>query len=125
MEALPDLAGRSGHAYQAAPRERIERYVVAVRAAGARYVFHDSPSFPELLHAVDSPPLILTVRGDAALAERPCVAVVGARNASAAAINLARDFSTALAGEGFTVISGFAREIDGAAHEGAFPPRSG
>jgi len=47
--------------------------------------------------------------------------MVGARNASAAAVKLARDFASGLAEAGFTVVSGLARGIDGAAHEGAFP----
>lgn len=58
-------------------------------------------------------------RGDAALANRPCVAIVGARNASAAAVKLAREFAAALAEAGFVVVSGLARGIDGAAHRGA------
>ena len=51
--------------------------------------------------------------------------MVGARNASAAAVKLARDFSQGLAEAGFTVVSGLARGIDGAAHEGAFPQTIG
>lgn len=119
LDALPDLASRGGRAYVAAPADRIEREVAAVRAAGARYLFHDRPEYPPLLREIDGAPPILTVRGDAALAQRPCVAMVGARNASAAAVKLARDFALALAEEGFVVVSGLARGIDGAAHEGA------
>ena len=44
--------------------------------------------------------------------------MVGARNASAAAVKLARDFAAALAEAGFVVVSGLARGIDGAAHRG-------
>ena len=51
--------------------------------------------------------------------------MVGARNASAAAVKLARDFAGALGEAGFTVVSGLARGIDGAAHEGAFPQTIG
>ena len=57
------------------------------------------------------------MRGDPALAQRPCVAIVGARNASAAAVKLARQFAGALAEAGFVVVSGLARGIDGAAHQ--------
>jgi len=121
LAALPDLAARGGKGYQPAPRERIEREVAAVRAAGARYLFHDAPGYPELLARAEGAPPILIVRGDVSLAAQPCVALVGARNASAAAVKLARDFAHALAGEGFIVVSGLARGIDGAAHEGALP----
>lgn len=125
LEALPDLAGPAGRDYRPAPREAIEREVAAVRAAGARYLFHDTPGYPELLGRVEGAPAILTVRGDPSLADRPGVAMVGARNASAAAMKLARDFAHALAESGFVVVSGLARGIDGAAHEGALPATIG
>lgn len=121
LEALPDLAGRGGGGYRIAPEERVAREVAAVRAAGARYLFHDAADYPPLLAELDSAPPILTVRGDSALARRPCVAIVGARNASAAAVKLARQFAGDLAEAGFTVVSGLARGIDGAAHRAALP----
>jgi DNA processing protein len=125
LDALPDLASRGGRDYRPAPSARIEDEVTAVRAAGARYLFRDMPEYPPLLAELEGAPPILTVRGELALAKRPCVAIVGARNASAAAVKLARDFAHALAGEGFAVVSGLARGIDGAAHEGALPATIG
>lgn len=125
LEALPDFASRGGRAYRPASAEIVEREVVAVRAAGARYLFHDQPDYPALLAELDSAPPILTCRGRLSLASEPCVAMVGARNASAAAVKLARDFAAALAESGFSVVSGLARGIDGAAHEGAFPATIG
>ena len=121
LEALPDLGQRGRRSYAPAPREAIEREVDAVREAGARYLFHDQPEYPALLGQVDSAPPILTFRGDLAIAAQPTVAMVGARNASAASIKLARELASALAGEGIAVVSGLARGIDGACHEGAFP----
>lgn len=119
LEALPDLAGRGGAAYRPAPEGRIADEVQAVRRAGARYLFHDSADYPPLLAQLGSAPPILTVRGDAALAARPCVAIVGARNCSAAAVKLARQFAGELAEMGFVIASGLARGIDGAAHQAA------
>jgi DNA processing protein len=121
LDALPDLASRGRGPYRPAKADGIEREVAAVRKAGARYLFHDQPDYPELLAELDSAPPIVTCRGQLSLASEPCVALVGARNASAAAVKLARDFAAALAEAGFTVVSGLARGIDGAAHEGAFP----
>ncbi len=122
VEALPDLAARGAKRnYKAAPRDRIEREVQAARKAGARYLFHDQPDYPANLAAMEGAPPIVTMRGDLSLASRPCVAMVGARNASAAAVKLARDFARELAAEGFVVVSGLAKGIDGASHEGAFP----
>lgn len=125
LDALPDLASRGRSPYRPASAESIEREVLAVRQAGARYLFHDQPDYPQLLAELDSAPPILTCRGRLALASEPCVSLVGARNASAAAVKLARDFAGGLAEAGFTVVSGLARGIDGAAHEGAFPQTIG
>ncbi len=125
LEALPDLASRGRGPYRPASAENIEREVTGVRQAGARYLFHDQPDYPALLAELDSAPPIVTCRGRLALASEPCVALVGARNASGAAVKLARDFAAALAEAGFTVVSGLARGIDGAAHEGAFPQTIG
>ena len=125
LAALPDLAGRGGGAYRPAPAARIEAEVAAVRGAGARYLFHDAADYPALLGELESAPPILIVRGDTAIAARPCVAVVGARNASAAAVKLARDFAAALSEAGLAVVSGLARGIDGAAHRGALLAAAG
>ncbi|SFG13414.1 DNA protecting protein DprA [Novosphingobium sp. CF614] len=125
LEALPDLAGRAGKPYAAAAERRVHDEIAAVRKAGARYLFHDSPGYPPLLAATEGAPPILTLRGDPALARRPCVAMVGARNASAGAVKLARDLAHGLAEAGLTVVSGLARGIDGAAHEGALRAGAG
>lgn len=117
LDALPDLAARGGKGYRVAPEARVSAEVTALRSAGGRYVFHDSPEYPPLLAELDSAPPILMVRGDLALAARPTVAIVGARNASAAAVKLARMFAGELAEAGFIVVSGLARGIDGAAHQ--------
>lgn len=119
LAALPDIAGRAGKPYVPAAEARVHAEIAAVRKAGARYLFHDSPDYPRLLTEAEGSPPILTCRGDAALLARPCVAMVGARNASAAAIRLAREIAHELAGEGWSVVSGLARGIDGAAHQGA------
>ena len=117
LTALPDLVQRGGSGYTPASEERVASEVQAVRAAGARYLFHDSPDYPTLLAELDGAPPILTCCGDVTLAQRPCVAIVGARNASAAAVKLARMFAGELAEAGYVVVSGLARGIDGAAHQ--------
>ncbi|GHC81881.1 DNA-processing protein DprA [Novosphingobium pokkalii] len=122
IEALPGLAARGGAPYRPAEASRIAAEAAKVRALGGRYLFHDSPHYPALLGQTDTPPPILTMLGDAALLARPAVALVGARNASAGAMRLAREFGAALAGAGFAVVSGLARGVDAAAHTGALLP---
>lgn len=119
IEALPGLAARGGAPYRPVDAARITAEAARVRALGGRYLFHDSPHYPALLGQTDTPPPILTMLGDAALLARPAVALVGARNASAGAMRLAREFGAALAAAGFAVVSGLARGVDAAAHRGA------
>jgi len=125
IEALPDMGSRGGKPYRAAPADRIESEIASVKKAGARYLFHDSPDYPQLLAEIEGAPPILSVRGDASRLSAPSVAIVGARNASAAAVKLARDFAAGLAEAGLTVVSGLARGIDGAAHQGALSAGQG
>jgi len=125
IEALPELTASGKKTYRPAPTDKIEREIERVIDAGARYLFHDQEHYPTLLAELDSAPPIITCRGNLALANESCVAMVGARNASAAATKLARDFAKSLSEAGLTVVSGLARGIDGAAHEGATPKTIG
>ena len=79
---------------------------------------------PQLLRIADAPPLLYAVGLREALA-RPAVALVGARNPTSAGLANARSFARALSRAGWTVASGLALGIDGAAHEGALDGGSG
>ncbi|WP_420382997.1 DNA-processing protein DprA [Novosphingobium sp.] len=127
LPALPDLARRGGGArgYVLADAARIEAEFEAAARSHAQHVFHDEAEYPLTLLAVDTPPPVLTVRGNLALFDQPGVAMVGARNASAGAVRLARDFAAGLASRGFVVVSGLARGIDAAAHTGALHGMAG
>lgn len=120
LEALPMLAARGGgKPPEIAPLGFVEREIAHVEQLGARYLFIDDADYPRLLAEIDSAPPALIVRGDAGLLARPCVAMVGARNASAAARRFARDLAHAVSAEGVTIVSGLARGIDTAAHIGS------
>lgn len=120
LSALPDLASRSGGKAPRSPaRTDIEREYAAVSNLGGRYLFIDQPDYPALLREAHGAPPVLIASGNAALLARPTIAVVGARNASAAACRFARMLAGDLGKAGVTVISGLARGIDTAAHQGA------
>ena len=120
IEALPMLATRGGGQPPAiADTRAVEREMRTVERLGARYLFLDDADYPPLLAELDSAPPALTYRGDLALARRTVVAMVGARNASAAACRFARQLAHDLAAAGVAVASGLARGIDTAAHMGA------
>ncbi|WP_109808184.1 DNA-processing protein DprA [Sphingosinithalassobacter portus] len=119
LEALPMLAGRGGGKPRIADEAAVRREMAAVDRLGARYLFLGDADYPPLLAELESAPPALIVRGDVALARRNCVAMVGARNASAAACRFARQIAQGLAQEGVTVVSGLARGIDTASHVGS------
>jgi DNA processing protein len=120
LAAIPQLAARSGgKAPRIADLKDVAAEIDAVQRLGARYLFLGQGLYPPLLAEIDSAPPALIVRGDLSLIERPAIAIVGARNASAAACRFARDLARGLAEEGVLVVSGLARGIDSAAHQGA------
>ena len=122
IEALPTLARRGGGKPPTlADPAAIDREMASTARLGARYVFIGEPDYPALLAEIDNPPPALIVRGDIALAHRPTVAIVGARNASAAACRFARQLGHDLAAADTSVVSGLARGVDTAAHVGAGP----
>lgn len=75
--------------------------------------------YPERLLEAPHPPRVLWAEGNLALLDRPCVAVVGTRRATAYAERVARELGRVLALAGATVVSGLARGVDACAHRGA------
>jgi len=79
----------------------------------------DDRDYPAALRDLPDPPRKLWARGDLALLERPCVAIVGTRRATAYAERVTRELARTLARAGACVISGLARGVDVAAHRAA------
>ena len=76
-------------------------------------------SYPARLRMIADPPPFLYIKGALKRADDQSVAIVGSRSASDYGRRVARDLARGLASLGFTVVSGMARGIDGAAHESA------
>jgi DNA processing protein len=121
LEALPRLARRSerARAVTAVTGAAAAAELAALGRIGARIVCWGEPAYPAALAAVEDAPPVLTVLGRPELLDRPMVAVVGARNASANGRRLARELAAGLGEGGLIVVSGLARGIDAAAHLGA------
>ncbi|MFZ5590347.1 MAG: DNA-processing protein DprA [Bacillota bacterium] len=83
------------------------------------FIDFNHPLFPDLLRNISDPPLGLFFSGDASLLGQPAVAVVGSRRATAYGLYMAEKLGRELARVGITVVSGLARGIDTAAHQGA------
>src|SRR5438034_7124317 len=101
-------------------QDKAEAEIENVKKLGADLLILDDGVYPALLREIYDPPITLYVKGAwEACLDQPCVAIVGSRRCSTygqnAALMLARD----LAARGITIVSGFARGIDAAAHQGA------
>jgi DNA processing protein len=123
LAALPELARSAGRARPLTilPRAAAEREMAALERLGGKLLAWGEPDYPASLAATEDAPPLLALRGQGELLSRPAIAVVGARNASANGRRFARDMALQLGQRGVTVISGLARGIDAAAHEGALP----
>ncbi len=125
LDALPDLARRGNRELRITPAAEAEAELEALAAAGATPLFIGTPEYPALLAQADTAPPFLAARGRTVLLEAPAVAVVGARNASAAGTRLASRWATELAERGLVLVSGLARGIDTAVHKGALAAEQG
>ncbi len=120
LAAVPDLARRGGGSGpRLHPRDAAEREIEHVEKLGARFLTLGQGLYPRLLAELEDAPPLLIARGDLNLLDRQAVAIVGARNASAAACRFARGLAHDLGQQGMVVVSGLARGIDSAAHDGA------
>ncbi len=92
---------------------------------GNELVAWDDPDYPRALLDLGHAPPALYFVGRRELLNRPALAIVGSRHATAQGLENARDFARALARAGLTIVSGLALGIDAAAHEGALDGEGG
>lgn len=123
IEALPGLARAGAGGRRAAPAVpssgEAERELEQVARLGARVLVVDGPDYPPLLGLLEDAPSVLTVLGSVDALSARAVALVGGRNASANGQRVAEVLAADLALAGLVVVSGMARGVDAAAHEGA------
>ncbi len=121
LDALPELSRRGGRASALTPypRHAAERELATLDAAGGELLAHDEAGYPQALAAIEDAPPVLFLLGHAHLLATRCIAIVGARNASANGRRLAQDLARDLGEAGLVVASGLARGIDASAHAGA------
>jgi DNA processing protein len=119
LEALPQLSKRAGGEKIVPPDlNYTETEIEQGTALGARYLVLGDQDYPQLLRHIDAAPPVLWFLGPLT-PKMDAVAVVGARNASAAGQKIASQLSQDLGQSGFHIVSGLARGIDTKAHEGA------
>lgn len=112
-EAVDSIIARDMH-------EKAEVEIENVRKLGADILVLDDGVYPSLLREIYDPPITLYVKGAwSECLDQPCVAIVGSRKCSTYGQNAASMLARDLAQRGVTIVSGFARGIDAAAHRGA------
>ena len=101
-------------------RSTADAEIAAVRKLGGDILLLDDGVYPSSLREIYDPPIVLYVKGAwAECLDQPCIGVVGSRKCSTYGQNAANMLARDLAQRGLTVVSGFARGIDAAAHRGA------
>src|SRR3954447_3059794 len=90
-----------------------------IRDFGATVITGESPLYPKQLREIHSPPIVLYVWGELAERDQHAIAVIGSRRTTHYGMESAKKLSYQLAYAGLTIISGLARGIDTAAHQGA------
>ncbi|MGE4488467.1 MAG: DNA-processing protein DprA [Kiritimatiellales bacterium] len=101
--------------FEVDPQAELER----ADGLGVRILTPRDAAYPEALKAIYDPPLALYVRGELLPRDRHALAMVGSRKCTHYGLNVTDRLAYQLAQTGFTVVSGLARGIDTAAHEGA------
>jgi DNA processing protein len=121
LEALPGLARAGGRAaMDIHSRQAAEKEMDALHRLGGRMIFLHDPDYPPLLTLLPDAPPLLSILGNAQpMGTARTIGIVGARNASSNGQRMAEALATDLASRGVVVVSGLARGIDAAAHEGA------
>lgn len=121
LAALPELAKRGGRKKPIVPcsREDAERELAALKNYGAQLVVYGDAHYPPLLRMIYDAPPALTVLGHIPDWQRPMVSMVGARNASALGCQFAKKLAIEMSKAQVIVVSGLARGIDTAAHQGS------
>jgi DNA processing protein len=121
LKNLPEFAKQGGlrHQIKIFSSENAEAEINSAEKFNAKIISFFDFEYPALLRKISDPSPILTIKGNYDLFNRDSVAIVGPRNASFSAINFSRKVATVLGKNSIVTVSGLARGIDTAAHQGS------
>jgi DNA processing protein len=114
---VPSTSGAGRQAVQQAHACAAEA-LAAAPSLGLEAIAGDDPRYPALLACTSDPPPVLWSSGDLTCLDTPCVAIVGSRAATPYALQIGRRLAAELADRGIVIVSGMARGVDSAGHEG-------
>ncbi|UVC11387.1 DNA-protecting protein DprA [Rhizobium sp. TH2] len=118
LEALPELSRRGGSTrpVRVATRDEALTELDFAQRFGARFVGIGEPDYPSALRQVEGAPPLIAIKGKATILRQPSIAMVGARNCSVSGAKFAAMLAREIGRAGYSVVSGFARGVDSAAH---------
>lgn len=118
LEALPGLiaSAKGVRKIRIADFDSCEREYEALDRLGGRFVALGESDYPPLLRQIDTAPPMIAVLGNVSTLRRPMIAIVGARNASAAGLAMTERLAGELAAHDYIIVSGLARGVDRHAH---------
>lgn len=121
LDALPSLAKKGGRdaRLKICPQSKAEDEIAAAEKSNTVMIHCGESSYPPLLRHIADPPPLLFVRGHIPLLNKKAVGFVGSRNASINGRRFAHSTAKTIGEAGYMIVSGMARGIDAAAHEGA------
>ncbi len=119
LEQLPEISKRSRISLNISTQSAAEDEIAAAEKIGAQIIVRGEDAYPKSLAMFDDAPGCLTCLGHLHLLQKPALSVVGSRNASLNALYLTRLLCSEIGQAGYTIVSGMARGIDAAAHEGS------
>ena len=99
--------------------DRVEEQLSRLKAFGGQMLTLDAPYYPARLKEIPFPPPLIFVKGEIKTEDSLALAMVGTRGASYYGTKTCRNLARELAYRGVTVVSGLARGIDSAAHQGS------
>ena len=120
LEHLPEIVKKikAKKSFRICSKQEAEKEYEKTKKAGVQLIAFCEEKYPFLLKKISDPPPLLYVKGSCDLFYQKTISIVGARNASINGKQFARHLARDLAQHDFTIISGLARGIDTAAHEG-------
>ncbi len=121
LEALPIWAKRGGRtqSLRVCSLQEAEQEFEKLTKFGGQFIPLNDSRYPEILKSIHDPPPLISVKGNIVLFTEKIIGIVGARNASLNGKKLAHLYAYELGNKGYKIVSGMARGIDSAAHEGS------
>jgi len=119
LESVGMPAKAAQFVFDGRARAAAEDEAKRVAETGGSFLTREDKAYPERLDSIYDPPAVLWIRGDAAVLDRPGIAVVGTRQPTPYGLGMAEMLSRDLANRRLTILSGMARGVDTAAHKGA------